>query len=176
MRIPSTLRVLRVLRVLPALLALLVLALVPAAWAAETLELTCHVCTHVVATGKGLPANQTVRLTLTDVRTGQRLASLAVGTDAQGSFVKTIPVDLFKHPSVESSVLKSNGSVLVLAAHNTFNAPCKDGKMMPMDHMGMEDHLAFTGAHTPQFLGLGFGLLAAGATLLLVTRRRLGRA
>jgi hypothetical protein len=176
MRIPSTLRVLRVLRVLPALLALLVLALVPAAWAAETLELTCHVCTLVVATGKGLPANQTVRLTLTDVRTGQRLASLAVGTDAQGSFVKTIPVDLFKHPSVESSVLKSNGSVLVLAAHNTFNAPCKDGKMMPMDHMGMEDHLAFTGTHTPQFLGLGFGLLTAGAALLVVTRRRLGRA
>jgi hypothetical protein len=175
MRIPSTLHS---LRVLPALLGLLVLALVPAAQAAETLVLTCHVCTHVVATGKGLPANQTVRVTLTDVRTGQRLASLSVQTDAQGAFVKTIPVDLFKHPSVESSVLKSNGSVLVLAAHNTFNAPCKDGKMMPMDHMGMgmEDQLAFTGAHTPQFLGLGFGLLAAGAALLVATRRRAGRA
>jgi hypothetical protein len=175
MRIPSTLHS---LRVLPALLGLLVLALVPAAQAAETLVLTCHVCTHVVATGKGLPANQTVRVTLTDVRTGQRLASLSVQTDAQGAFVKTIPVDLFKHPSVESSVLKSNGSMLVLAAHNTFNAPCKDGKMMPMDHMGMEgmDHLAFTGAHTPQFLGLGFGLLAAGAALLVASRRRAGRA
>ena len=175
MRIPSTLRS---LRVLPALLGLLVLALVPAAQAAETLVLTCHVCTRVVATGKGLPANQTVRVTLTDVRTGQRLASLSVQTDAQGAFVKTIPVDLFKHPSVESSVLKSNGSMLVLAAHNTFNAPCKDGKMMPMDHMGMAgmDHLAFTGAHTPQFLGLGFGLLAARAALLVATRRRAGRA
>jgi hypothetical protein len=175
MRIPSTLRS---LRVLPALLGLLVLALVPAAQAAETLVLTCHVCTHVVATGKGLPANQTVRVTLTDVRTGQRLASLSVQTDAQGAFVKTIPVDLFKHPSVESSVLKSNGSMLVLAAHNTFNAPCKDGKMMPMDHMGMEgmDHLAFTGAHTPQLLGLGSGLLAAGAVLLMAVRRRPGRA
>lgn len=179
MRIPSTLRS---LRVLPALLGLLVLALVPAAQAAETLVLTCHVCTRVVATGKGLPANATVRVTLTDVRTGQRLASLSVQTDAQGAFVKTIPVDLFKHPSVESSVLKSNGSMLVLAAHNTFNAPCKNGMMEPMGphsemgEMGGMDHLAFTGAHTPQFLGLGFGLLAAGAALLLVARRRAGRA
>jgi hypothetical protein len=169
-------RVLSPLRVLPALLGLLVLASVPAAWAAETLVLTCHVCTQVVATGKGLPANATVFVTLTDVRTGQELRSLSVQTDAQGEFVKTIPVDLFKHPSVESSVLTSNGSVLVLAAHNTFNAPCKDGKMMPMDHMGMEDQLAFTGAHTPQFLGLGFGLLAAGAALLVAARRRPGRA
>src|SRR6266540_1766947 len=117
--------VLSPLRVLPALLGLLVLAFVPAAWAAETLVLTCHVCTQVVATGKGLPANATVQ---------------------------------------------------VLAAHNTFNAPCKDGKMMPMDHMGMEDQLAFTGAHTPQFLGLGFGLLAAGAALLVAARRRPARA
>src|SRR6266511_92979 len=146
--------VLSPLRVLPALLGLLVLAFVPAAWAAETLVLTCHVCTQVVATGKGLPANATVQVTLTDVRTGQELRS----------------------PSVQSSVLTSNGSVLVLAAHNTFNAPCKDGKMMPMDHMGMEDQLAFTGAHTPQFLGLGFGLLAAGAALLVAARRRPARA
>jgi hypothetical protein len=45
--------------------------------------------------------------------------------------------------------------------------------MMPMDHMGMEgmDHLAFTGAHTPQFLGLGFGLLALGVGLVLGARR-----
>jgi hypothetical protein len=171
MRIPS------LFRVLPALLGLLLLALVPAAQAAETLVLTCHVCTQVVATGKGLPASTTVRVTLTDVATGQQLASLAVPTDAQGAFVKTIPVDLFKHPSVESTVWKDNGSVLVVAAHNRFNAPCKDGKMMPMDHMGMEqDQLAFTGAHTPQLLGLGFGLLVAGTALLVTARRRPRRA
>jgi hypothetical protein len=171
MRIPS------LLRVLPAALGLGVLGLVPAAQAAETLVLTCHTCTAVVATGKGLPANDTVRVTLTDVRTGQELASQAVQTDAQGAFVKKIPVDLFKHPSVESTVWKDNGSVLVVAAHNRFEAPCKDGKMLPMDHMGMgEDHLAFTGAHTPQLLGLGFGMLAMGAALLVAARRRLRRA
>jgi hypothetical protein len=174
MRIPSR------LRALPVLLGLLVLALAlaPAARAAETLVLTCHTCTAVVATGKGLPANATVRVTLTDVASGQQLASLAVQTDAQGAFVKKIPVDLFKHPSVESTVWTDNGSVLVVAAHNRFNAPCKDGKMMPMGPMGMgmEDHLAFTGAHTPQFLGVGFGLLAVGAVLLVAARRRPGRA
>jgi hypothetical protein len=129
--------------------------------------------------GKGLPANTTVRLTLNDVYTGQQLRSMSVTTDAQGAFEKTIPVDLFKHQSVESTVYKTNGSVLVVAAHNRFNAPCKNGKMMPMAGMhemagmsGMEDHLAFTGAHTPQFLGVGFALLVAGAVLLIVGRRQ----
>jgi hypothetical protein len=176
-------RVLSVLRVLPAGLGLLVLALVPAAQAAETLVLTCQVCTKVVATGKGLPANADVRLTLNDVATGQQLRSLMVQTDAQGSFVKTIEVDLFKHPSVESTVYTTNGSVLVVAAHNRFNAPCKDGKMEPMgahsemgEMSGMGDHLAFTGAHTPQFLGVGFAMLAAGTVLLIAGRRRSRRA
>jgi hypothetical protein len=174
-------RMLPSIRVLPAALGLLVLVLVPAAWAAESLVLTCHTCDKVVATGKGLPANATVRLTLTDVSTGQQVvAPLAVQTDAQGAFVKTIPVDLFKHPSVESSVWTDNGSVLVVAAHNRFDAPCKDGKMMPMGHDmgmgGMEGHLAFTGTHAPQLVSLGFGLLAAGVALLVAVRRRSSRA
>ncbi len=131
-----------------------------------------------MATGKGLPADSTVRLTLTDVRTGEQVVpSMAVQTDAEGAFVKKIPVDLFTHQSVESTVWKDNGSVLVVAAHNRFDAPCKDGKMMPMDHMaGMEDHLAFTGAHTPQLLAIGVGLLAVGVVLLLALRRLPGRA
>jgi hypothetical protein len=184
MRVPSprvlpTPRFLSLLRVLPAALGLLVLALVPAAQAAETLVLTCHVCTKVVATGKGLPVNTQVRVTLNDVYTGQTLDSMMVQTDSTGAFTKTIPVDLFKHQSVESTVYKSNGSVLVVAAHNRFTAPCKDGKMLPMagmEHMGemagMEDHLAFTGSHTPQFLGAGFSLLTAGVVLLLLAGRR----
>jgi hypothetical protein len=185
MRVPSPLRVLptprvlSLLRVLPAALGLLVLALVPAAQAAETLVLTCHVCTQVVATGKGLPADSQVRLTLNDVATGEQLRSMSVQTDAAGAFTKTIAVDLFKHQSVESSVYKSDGSVLVVAAHNRFTAPCKDGKMLPMagmGEMGMEDHLAFTGAHTPEFLGVGFALLAAGAALLFAGRRHRARA
>jgi hypothetical protein len=168
-------------RVLPAALGLLVLALVPAAWAAESLVLTCDSCTHVDAYGKGLPTNTTVRITLTDVRTGQQLvAPLAVQTDAQGSFHQRIMVDLFKHPSVESSVWTDNGSVLVVAAHNRFDAPCKDGKMLPIGHDmgmgGMEGHLAFTGTHAPQLVSLGFGLLAAGVALLVAVRRQSSRA
>lgn len=175
-RVPPTPRLLSLLRVLPAALGLLVLALVPAAQAAETLVLTCHVCTQVVATGKGLPADTQVRVTLNDVYSGQTLDSMMVQTDSAGAFTKKIPVDLFKHQSVESTVYKSNGSVLVVAAHNRFTAPCKNGKMLPMAGMhemsGMEDHLAFTGSHTPQFLGVGFSLLAAGAVLLLLAGRR----
>jgi hypothetical protein len=180
LRVVPAPRVLSLLRLLPAALGLLVLALVPAAQAAQTLVLSCHVCTQVVATGKGLPADTPVRLTLNDVATGQQLRSMTVQTDAAGAFVKTIPVDLFKHQSVESTVYTTNGSVLVVAAHNRFSAPCKNGKMTPMAGMnemnGMEDHLAFTGAHTPQFLGVGFTLLTAGVALLFIGRRQRARA
>src|ERR671931_638286 len=89
-------RIRTALRALPALIGLVVLALVPAARAAETLVLSCKIC-----------------------------------------------------------------SQLVVTAHSTFNAPCKNGKMMPMEHMGgMEKDLAFTGSHTPQLLAVGLGLLA----------------
>jgi hypothetical protein len=164
--------------VLPVLVGLALLALVPAAQAAETLVLTCHVCTKVVATGKGLPADTTVQVTLTDVQTGLQVVSpVAVRTDAQGACVKTIPVDLSKHPSVESSVWTPNSGVLVVAAHNRFTAPCHNGMMGSMSGMGgMPDHLAFTGIPTLQLLGIGFGLLAAGIALRVVGRRRPRRA
>ncbi|SRR6266516_3793261 len=172
MRIPS------MFRVLPAVLGLTLLLLVPAAQAAETLVLTCNVCTRVVATGKGLPASTTVRVTLTDVRTGLQVVSpVAVRTDAQGAFVQTIPVDLSKHPSVESSVWTPNGSVLVVAAHNRFTAPCHNGMMGAMSGMGgMADPLPMTGANAPWLLALGFGLLAAGLALRVMGRRRPSRA
>jgi hypothetical protein len=170
-------RIRSALRILPILLGLLILALVPAAKAAETLVLSCSVCTQVVATGKGLPANETVYLTLTDVKTGQQVGSRhTVTTDSAGSFVLKIPVDLFAHPSLESTVWKTDGEVLVVAAHNRFDAPCKDGKMEPMEHMGDmgemgHETLAFTGSHTPQLLGLGGALFALGLVLLLGARR-----
>ena len=166
-------RIRTALRALPALIGLVVLALVPAARAAETLVLACKICSQLVATGKGLPANATVRLTVTDVKTGQQVAGpLSVHTDGAGAFVQKIPLDLYKHPSVESSVWRTNGTVLVVAAHSTFNAPCKNGKMMPMEHMGgMGKDLAFTGSHTPQLLGVGLGLLAIGGLLLGGSRR-----
>ncbi len=172
MRIRSALRILSVLL---GLLGLLLLALVPAAHAAETLVLSCSVCNQVVATGKGLPANETVRLTLVDVMTGKQVgATHSITTDSQGMFVQKIPVDLFQHPSLESTVWKSDGEVLVVAAHNRFNAPCKAGHMGEMGKMGeMGQHtLAFTGSHAPQLLAMGVGLLALGTGLLLGTRAR----
>jgi hypothetical protein len=171
-------RIRSALRILPILLGLLVLALVPAAKAAETLVLTCSICTQVVATGKGLPANETVYLTLVDIKTGQQVGSRhTITTDSAGAFVSKIAVDLFTHPSLESTVWKTDGEVLVVAAHNRFDAPCKKtgemGSMGEMGDMGDMGHhtLAFTGSHTPQLLALGGGLLALGAALLLGARR-----
>jgi LPXTG-motif cell wall-anchored protein len=143
-------------------LAGLLLVVAPAARAAETLVLTCTVCTKLVVTGKDLPANSEVRVGVVDVKTGQETTGqFTVATDANGAFVKSIPMDLGEHPALESTVWKKDGSVLVVAAHTRFTAPCKP-----------EDTLAFTGSHTPLLLGLGLALLAAGGLLVRGSRRR----
>jgi glycerol-3-phosphate dehydrogenase len=143
-------------------LAGLLLVLAPAARAAETLVLTCTVCTKLVVTGKDLPANSEVRVGVVDVKTGQETTGqFTVATDANGAFAKTIPMDLGEHPALESTVWKKDGSVLVVAAHTRFTAPCKP-----------EDTLAFTGSHTPLLGGLGLALLAAGGLLVRGSRRR----
>src|SRR5215208_5076625 len=143
-------------------LAGLLLVLAPTAKAAETLVLTCKICTELVITGKDLPANDDVRVGVVDVKTGQDTTSqFTVHTDANGAFVKKIPMDLGEHPTLESTVWKKDtGNVLVVAAHSRFTAPCKP-----------EDTLAFTGSHTPLLLGLGLVLLAAGGFLLRGSRR-----
>jgi hypothetical protein len=148
-------------KLLLVLVGLLVLV-VPVARAAETLVLTCTKCTELIVTGKGLPANAQVRVGVVDVKTGQETTGqFAVQTDADGAFIKKIPMDLGEHPSIESTVWKKDGSVLVVAAHSRFTAPCKP-----------EDTLAFTGSHTPLLLGLGLVLLAAGGLMVRGSRRR----
>jgi hypothetical protein len=133
----------------------------PAASAAETLVLTCTICTQLVITGKDLPANQDVRVSVVDVKTGQETTNqFYVRTDGNGAFVKKLPMDLGKHPTLESTVWKKDGSVLVVAAHTRFTAPCKP-----------EDTLAFTGSHTPQLLGLGLVLVTVGGLLLRGSRK-----
>jgi hypothetical protein len=42
--------------------------------AAESLVLTCEICDEVIITGKGLPTNADVRVSLVDVATGQEVA------------------------------------------------------------------------------------------------------
>jgi hypothetical protein len=147
-------------KVLLVLAGLLVLA-APAATAAETLVLTCTKCTELVVTGKDLPASTQVRVGVVDVKTGQETTGqFYVDTDANGNFVKKVPMDLGEHPSLESTVWKKNGDVLVVAAHTRFVAPCKP-----------EDTLAFTGSHAPLLLGTGLVLLAAGGLMLRGSRR-----
>ena len=142
-------------------LAGLLILTVPAARAAETLVLTCTKCTELIVTGKGLPANEQVRVGVVDVKTGAQVGSqFYVDTDANGAFVKKVPMDLGEHPALESTVWKKDGSVLVVAAHTRFTAPCKP-----------EDTLAFTGSHTPLLLGMGLVLLVAGGLLLRGSRR-----
>jgi hypothetical protein len=148
-------------KLLLVLAGLLVLT-VPTASAAETLVLTCKKCTELILTGKGLPANERVRVGVVDVKTGQETTSqFYVQTDANGAFIKKVPMDLGEHPTLESTVWKQDtDNVLVVAAHSRFTAPCKP-----------EDTLAFTGSHTPLLLGLGLVLLVAGGLLLRGSRR-----
>jgi hypothetical protein len=147
-------------KLLLVLAGLLVLT-VPAASAAETLVLTCTKCTELIITGKDLPASEQVRVGVVDVKTGQETTGqFSVDTDANGAFVKKIPMDLGEHPSLESTVWRNDGNVLVVAAHTRFVAPCKP-----------EDTLAFTGSHTPLLLGMGLVLMVAGGLLLRGSRR-----
>jgi hypothetical protein len=147
----------KLLLVLAGLLALTV----PAASAAETLVLSCVKCDELIVTGKDLPANSEVRVGVVDVKTGQATTDqFYVDTDANGAFVKKLPMDLGEHPSLQSTVWKKDGDVLVVAAHTRFVAPCKP-----------EDTLAFTGSHTPLLLGTGLVLLVAGGLLLRGSRR-----
>jgi len=147
-------------KLLLVLAGLLVLT-VPAASAAETLVLTCTKCDELIVTGKDLPANDEVRVGVVDVKTGQETTGqFSVDTDANGAFVKKIPMDLGEHPSLESTVWRKDGNVLVVAAHTRFVAPCKP-----------EDTLAFTGSHTPLLLGMGLVLMVAGGLLLRGSRR-----
>ena len=148
-------------KLLLVLVGLMILT-VPAARAAETLVLTCTKCTELILTGKGLPANEQVRVGVVDVKTGQATTSqFYVQTDANGAFLKKVPMDLGEHPGIESTVWKRDtGNVLVVAAHTRFTAPCKP-----------EDTLAFTGSNTPLLLGLGLVLLTAGGLLLRGSRR-----
>jgi LPXTG-motif cell wall-anchored protein len=149
-------------RVLLVLAGLMALGTVPAR-AAESLVLTCKICSEIIATGKGLPANETVQLKLVDVASGQEVVNpVPIQTDADGAFVKKVNVDLTKHPSLASSVWRTQGGVLVVAAHSRFDSPCKPkGQPLPL-----------TGSNTPLLLGLGALLLAAGGLLLRGTRLR----
>jgi hypothetical protein len=151
------------------LAGLLALGIAPAR-AAESLVLTCDVCSEVIITGKGLPANADVRVSLADIATGQEVTSpVPASTDANGAFVKKVNVDLTKHPSLESSVWKTgSGGVLVVAAHTRFQSPCKP--------KAAGDQLPLTGSHTSLLLGLGAALLALGALLIGGARLRFHRA
>src|SRR6266498_5291167 len=90
---------------------LLILA-VPAR-AAESLVLTCSVCDHVDAKGTGLPPARDLRLTMTDLKTGQQLANLPVRTDANGHFAKSVKVDR-KSTRLNSSHVRISYAVFCL--------------------------------------------------------------
>jgi hypothetical protein len=149
-----------ILKVLALLVALVLAGALPVR-AAESLVLTCTVCTQVVATGKGLPASETVRLNLADLNTGQPVVPpVSVATDAAGNFVKKVNVDLTKHPSLESSVWTSQNGTLVVAAHSRFLSPCKP-----------KEPLAFTGSNGALELLAAMLLLSVGVVLLRASRK-----
>jgi LPXTG-motif cell wall-anchored protein len=146
---------------------LLLLWAVPAA-GAEVLEMECPVCDHVDVTGRGLEPNATLTLTISDVRSGATvLPETRVTTDGSGSFSREFDMDLAKHPSLLANLYEPSGSTLVLAAHANASAPA---------HCRRDASLPYTGSGAGLPAGAAGGLLALGAVLLLVTRRRSGSA
>ena len=151
----------------------LVLATLLLLWAApasgaEELTMECPVCDHVDVAGRGLEPNATLTLVITDVKSGQDvLPETRVTTDSAGSFSREFDMDLARHPSLLGNLYERNGTTLVLAAHANASAPA---------HCRRDASLPYTGSHTGLTAGAAGGLLAVGAVLLLVTRRRSGSA
>jgi LPXTG-motif cell wall-anchored protein len=151
----------------------LVVAMLLLLWAApasgaEELTMECPVCDHVDVAGRGLEPNATLTLVITDVRSGQDvLPATRVTTDSAGSFSREFDMDLAKHPSLLGNLYERNGDTLVLAAHANASAPA---------HCRRDASLPYTGSHAGLSGGAAGGLLAVGAVLLLVTRRRSGSA
>ena len=146
---------------------LLLLWAVPAS-GAEVLEMECPVCDHVDVAGHGLEPNAALTLTITDVKSGQTvLPETQVSTDSSGSFLREFDMDLAEHPTLLANLYKSSGATLVLAAHANASAPA---------HCRRDASLPYTGSRAGLSAGAAGGLLAVGAMLLLVTRRRAGSA
>ncbi len=151
----------------------LVLATLLLLWAApasgaEELTMECPVCDHVDVAGRGLEPNATLTLVITDVKSGQDvLPETRVTTDSAGSFSREFDMDLARHPSLLGNLYERNGTTLVLAAHANASAPA---------HCRRDASLPYTGSHAGLTAGAAGGLLAVGAVLLLVTRRRSGSA
>jgi LPXTG-motif cell wall-anchored protein len=147
------------------LVAVLLLWATPAS-GAEVLEMTCPVCDHVDVDGRGLEPNATLTLIITDVGTGQDVVpATRVTTDSSGSFSREFELDLSRHPGLLANLYEPNGSDLVLAAHANAQAPA---------HCRRATSLPYTGSSQGLSAGVAAGLLVAGASLLLVTRRRKG--
>ena len=155
-------------KLLPLVAALLLIGLLaPPATAAESFVVTCHVCSDFEVFGKGLKADATYSLVVTDVRTGQQVTPgrVDVKTDGVGNFSYNYPLDLAAHPSLQGSLYDSNGNDMLLAAHSTFTAPLKCGRKVALPYTGPTQM-------TP-ILGLfGFALVGMGGLLLLAARRR----
>jgi LPXTG-motif cell wall-anchored protein len=149
------------------LATLLLLWAVPAS-GAEVLKMECPVCDHVDVAGHGLEPNAALTLVITDVKSGQDvLPETRVTTDSSGSFSREFDMDLAKHPALLGNLYELNGNTLVLAAHANASAPA---------HCRRDASLPYTGSRAGLSAGAAGGLLAVGGLLLLVTRRRSGRA
>jgi hypothetical protein len=147
----------------------LVLAALLLLWAApahgvEELEMECPVCDHVDVSGHGLEPNATLTLVIVDIRSGQTvLPETPVKADSSGNFSREFDMDLAKHPALLGNLYEQSGSTLVLAAHTNARAPA---------HCSRSASLPYTGSHPGLSAGAAAGLLAVGALLLAVTRRR----
>ena len=146
-------------KLLLVLVGLLALA-APAATAAETLVLTCEICTELVVTGKGLPASEQVRVSVVDVKTGAQVGSqFNVTTDANGAFARDSHGP-GRAPGARVDRVEDRRQRARGGRPHRFTAPCKP-----------EDTLSFTGSHTPLLGGLGLALLITGGILVRGSRR-----
>jgi hypothetical protein len=150
----------RILAVLGVLAALSLPAAASASESKSHIGLHNMTCTSIMAMGKGLTPNATLRLTLTDRDNGGTLAGQTVRTSAKGDFMVKLPARLNQVLSIRLTVSRPDGSKVGFADH----AMAKGAPMC---------NLPFTGrSRTTALLVTGTAAIGLGLVLVAATARR----
>ena len=151
-------RLCRILAVLGVLAALSLPAAASAAESESHIGLHDMTCTSIMAMGRGLTPNATLRLTLTNRDNGGTLAGQTVRTSAKGDFMVKLPARLNQVLSIRLTVSRPDGSKIGFADHTMAKgAPMCD---LPFTGPSRTTALLLTGSAA---IALGLVLLASAA-------------
>jgi LPXTG-motif cell wall-anchored protein len=154
----------RLLVAVLAVFGLLGLAAAPAFATPLDLRVTTATCGGVTIVAHGLPHSSQVFLLVRDLQSGKAVsgAPIPATTDSTGSLARHLSINLRGVRAIDASVWNKRNETLTMVVQETSHVSC--------------GRLPMTGGATVAALGVGLGLVAAGAAALWLGRRRPRRA